>query len=112
MTRTLEEVLADARGDAAIYRRRGDLRIAEIMERLADEIAQSLEDYSRWLSEDEAMLKSGHRRPWLRARRAEWLQAGNARVVGRRWFYRAMIVPQRGNASAAYEAGLREGEVA
>ena len=111
-SRPVEQVLSDLRGDAATYRRRGDVRFADLMERIAEEVEVALEDYRRWLSEDEAMLKSGHRRAWFRSRRGEWLAAGNARVVGRRWFYRFMIVPQRGNASAAYEAGLEEGEVA
>ena len=111
-TRTLEHVLADARGDAAVYRRRGDPRIAAALESFADEVRDAAEDYLTWLSEDQAMLRSGHREPWFRRRRAEWVASGNARQVGRRWRYRAVVVPQRGSAQAAYEAGLHEGDAA
>jgi len=109
MTPTLEQVLADALGDAAVYRRRGDARVAELLEQLADQVSNAAEDYLRFLTEDEAMLRSGHQAPWFRKRRAEWAAAGNAREEGRRWLYRAIVVPQRGNASAAYQAGLSEG---
>ena len=111
-TRNLEQVLADARGDAAVLRRRGDQRTAAALESICDEVRDAAADYLTWLSEDQAMLRSNHREAWFRRRRAEWLASHNARQVGRRWQYRALVVPQRGSAEAAYEAGLREGDAA
>lgn len=106
MTPTLEAVLANARHDAASYRRRGDARMADVLESLAAEVADAAEDYLRFLDEDAAVLRSGHQPPWFRKRRAEWAASGNARRVGRRWYYRALVVPARGNTEAAYQAGL------
>ena len=106
MTPTLESVLANARHDAASYRRRGDARMADVLESLAAEVADACEDYLRFLDEPTAILRSGHLAPWFRKRRAEWAASGNARRTGRRWYYRALVVPQRGNTDAAYQAGL------
>lgn len=104
---TLEQVIADARGEAAILRKNGDERGAEIIERLMDAVAHAAADYIVWLNEHEAELRSGRTVAWLRARFPEWERQGHARKAGRRREYRTLIVPTRANTAAAYAAGRR-----
>jgi len=53
------------------------------------------------------MIQSGRSRQWLRGRFPGWLADGHARARGHERLYRAIIVPRRAQASAAYEAGKR-----
>lgn len=106
---TLEQVLADYRGDAAVLRRRGHAKDAELIERLCDAVADAAEDFLTWLSEDDAMLRSGRSRAWLRAQFADWSRGGNARKDGARRVYRQAVIPQRANALSAREAGREAG---
>jgi len=105
--RVLEQVLADWRGDSQVLRRRGDARLAEQLERCADEAAAAAEEFIRWLSEDEARLRSGWSLARLRNNFPRWEQQGHARREGRARRYRMLIIPQRANALAAREAGRR-----
>lgn len=105
--RNLEQLLADWRGDAQVLRRQGYDREADHMERFADAIAWAAEDYLRWLSEDEALLRSGRSLGWLRSQFPEWERAGHARRDGRKRWYRMLVIPQRANSVAAREAGRR-----
>ena len=104
---TLEQLLADWRGDAQVLRRRGHEGEAEQMERFADAVARAAEDYLRWLSEDEALLRSGRSRGWLRSQSPDWERAGHARRDGRKRWYRMLVIPQRANPLAARDAGRR-----
>ena len=103
--RTLEQLLADWRGDAQVLRRRGHDREADQMERFADAVARAAEDYLRWLSEDDALLRSGRSLGWLRSHFPEWERAGHARRDGRKRWYRMLVIPQRANPLAARAAG-------
>ncbi len=85
--RTLEQLLADWRGDAQALRRRGH--------------------YLRWLSEDDALLRSGRSHGWLRSQFPDWERAGHARREGRKRWYRMLVIPQRANTLAARAAGCR-----
>ncbi len=105
--RALEQVLADWRGDAQVLRRRGDVHLAEQLERCADEASAAAEDYIRWLTEDRARLRSGWSHARLRAHFPVWERQGHARRDGNRRLYRMLIVPQRANVFAAREAGRR-----
>ena len=102
---TLEDVLADAREEAAVLRRAGHPVQARAIERLCDAVAESTEDYRTWLTKSDARLQSGRSVEWLRAQFPRWLDQGLARLNGRKREYRAMIVPRRANLSAAKEAG-------
>lgn len=102
---TLEQVLADARGDAQVLRKRGHGRDAELIEKLCDEVSAAAEDYLRWLNEDEAMLRSGRSSAWLRGAFPEWERSGHARRDGKRRLYRQVVVPVRANVTAAAAAG-------
>jgi len=101
----LEQVLADARERAAILKHEGHPVQARSIEDFADRVASAAEDYLRWLSEDDAALRSGRSASWLRSRFAEWERQGHARRDGRRRLYRQVVVPQRANPTAAREAG-------
>jgi len=105
--RSLEQLLADWRGDAQVLRRRGHDREAEQMERSAEAVTRAAEDYLRWLSEDEALLRSGRSRGWLRSQFPEWERAGHTRREGRKRWYRMLVIPQRANPLAARAAGRR-----
>ncbi|HEV8380822.1 MAG TPA: hypothetical protein VGQ29_04510 [Gemmatimonadales bacterium] len=105
--RVLEQVLADWRGDAQVLRRQGHNQEAEQIERFAVDVTRAAEDYLRWLSEEEALLRSGRSRGWLRSRFPEWEREGHARRDRGRRSYRMLVIPQRANALAAREAGRR-----
>ncbi len=106
---TLEQVLADWRESAQALRRTGHGPTADLIDRVTGEVAAAAEEYLRWLSEDDAMLRSGRRRGWLRARFPEWERAQNARRVGRKREYRMLVIPQGANTLGAREAGRRAG---
>lgn len=106
---TLEHVIADWRAAAQASRRTGQLSTAELVEQIMRDVATAAEEYLRWLSEEDAMLRSGKRRPWLRKRFSEWERAGNARHVGRKREYRMVVVPQAADTLSAREAGRRAG---
>ena len=97
----LATILADWRSEAAVLRRRGHASQADTILALCDEVARSAEPYLNWLSEDEAMLRSGRSRAFLRARFAEWESDHNARRDGRRRQYRECVIPKRANLDAA-----------
>jgi hypothetical protein len=104
---TLEEVLADWRGDAAVARRLGHLQQAEQLERMADQVAAAAEDYLTFLNEPDARLVSGKTLEWLRGRFPEWLDRGLARYNGKKREYRQLALPRRANVPAARAAGRR-----
>lgn len=106
---TLEQVLADERGDAQVLRRNGHGRDADLAERICDKVAAAAEEYLRWLSEEDARLRSGWSVTRLRSHFGEWERQGHARRDGRRRLYRMLIVPQRANTLAARDAGRRAG---
>lgn len=107
----LEQVLADARGEAQLLRTHGHAAQADSIERLCEAVAESMRDYLDWLTEDEAQLHSGRGAEWLRHRFAEWEALGMAKREhqgrSQRRRYRLCIVPRRANTAAAYEAGRR-----
>lgn len=108
MSRTLEQVLADLRGDAAVLRRNGHVHDAELLERTCDQVAEAAHEYVTHLSEGEAMLRSSHSREWLRSRFPEWEAQGNAwRDPRGVRTYRMLVVPRRANTERAFEAGRR-----
>jgi hypothetical protein len=111
MADSVEQVLADERGQAAVLRANGHGLEARIIERVCDSVSESLREYLTWLSEPDARLRSGRTVEWLRGRFAEWASEGMAEVRGGRRYYRAVIIPLRAHTSAAVEAGAR-GETA
>ena len=103
-----ETVLADWRGSAAVLRSRGHAHDAQILDQCADEMQAALGAYIVWISEPDAMLKSGRGVDYFRSRFPDWNAAGMAELRnGRRRWYRSLVVPQRTHASVARLAGLR-----
>ena len=106
MTRDLAQVLADARGDAAVLRRHGDGRTADALLALCAGVEESAADWLKWISETEALSRSAKSVDYFRDRRAQWALDGLAKKEGRRWSYRRCIVPRR------RLAGLQRAEAA
>jgi hypothetical protein len=104
-TETLEQVLADARGELPVLRKRHGSWSPDDISDFIDRIAASTEDFRRFISEDDARLQSGRSVSWLRARFNEWMEAGNAEYRNQRRYYRVMIIPRRPDLEAAREAG-------
>lgn len=108
MTPTLEQLLVDLREEAQVLGRTGDARGAALLHSTVDRLRDAAEDFITWLSEDDAMLRSGHHVRWLRARYAEWETQGHAKRERGKRFYRQCVIPLRANLSAAREAGRAE----
>lgn len=92
---TLDQVLADLRGEAAVLRLNGHRIQADTLERACEQVAASCPDYLRWISVEDAIVRSGRSAEWLRGRAAEWAGLGHARRDGRKWWFRAIVVPIR-----------------
>lgn len=103
----LAQVLTDWSGQGAVLRARGHGREADHIEQLVGEVKAAAAPYLDWLSEDEAMLRSGRSRGYLRTRYPEWASEDMARLDGRRRKYRRCIVPRRANIDTA-RADARE----
>lgn len=108
----IDQVFADLREDANVLRRTGHTPDAETYDRILDKLAATteVEEVLTWLSEDDAMLRSGRGRAWLRSRFTEWETRGHAKMDGRKRRYRMIVIPQRANLEAAYRAGKEEAE--
>jgi hypothetical protein len=107
MSKKPEQIIADWRGDAQVLRSRGHGHDADLLEKCADEMDAGLGGFLKWLSEGEAMLKSGRSKDYFRNHFAEWSALGLAELRNNARFFRNVIVPQRAHASAARLAGLR-----
>lgn len=108
MTETLEQVIADARGQAAVLRSHGHSTQAKSIEQLADDVSACMRAYLTMLSDSEAMLRSGWSLGRLRGKFAEWERAGFAVLDPRgKRRYRECIVPTRADRSSARLAGER-----
>lgn len=103
--KSLEQVLADARGDAAVLRKQGHAAQADSIERVCGDVAEAAHEFIAWLSEGEAQLRSGRSAAWLRRQFAEWEHAGHARKDRRQRQYRMLIVPRRADLESARQAG-------
>lgn len=106
---SLDEVLADERGQAQVLRHNGHGHDAMLIERICDRVANASEEYRRFLTEAEAELRSARSVEWIRGRRAEWEAQGHAKKENGRWYYRMLVIPQRANLSAIREEGRQLG---
>lgn len=104
----LEQLLADWRSDAQALRRQGIVERADWLDQRADEVKASAIPWLTWLSEKEAMLKSGLTQKWFRIRFSGWLDVGLARWDGKNRQFRDCVVPQRKHRSAVREDAKRE----
>lgn len=106
--RDLETVLADARQRAQVLRAEGHPIQAAAIERVCDEVKQTTVSYLTWLSDKEAILRSGWSLARLRNKFGEWKALGFARYDERdNRQYRESIVPPRIDGSEDRLAGER-----
>lgn len=109
MSESLEQILADERGDAAILRRNGHGHDADLIERVCDRVSAAAEEYLRFLAEPDAKLRTNRSQDYLRSRYSEWEAQGHAYKKGTMRYYRMLVLPPRANLSAAREEGRRAG---
>lgn len=104
-TETLEQVIADARGELPLLRKRGQAAIADAIEEYIERVTKSsAREYLTFISERDAMLRSDHTVTWLRARYPEWERLGHARRNPKNPSerqYRMMIIPLAAQTEAA-----------
>lgn len=94
-TLEIAQVVADWRGEAAVLRRRGDTRVASILEQCADEISGVADEYTAWLSEDAAARRSGWTLTKVRRHALAFLHTPHVQQEKRAYKLRACIVPRR-----------------
>lgn len=103
----LSQVIADWRGDAAVLRKRGDERTAKVLEQCAEQAAEAADDFTAWLSVEEAMRRSG----WAHAKVVRharlFLHTPHVRVEKRAYLLRACVVPRRQFVGMLREAAER-----
>lgn len=106
MTETLEQVLIDVREDVRGIGTKTDAVKVDYVHSILDRINEAAEDFTVWLSEADAMLKSGLSERTLRRRFREMVDCGTARYAknGGREFL-AKCIPQRPNLTAARARG-------
>ena len=103
-TRDLNQILADAREEAKITARMGNTQQANYLNDLLDRINESAEDFLTWLSEENALLKSGLSERTLRRRFRELHECGLARYnLKHEREYRSIAVPSRPEVEQAKE---------
>jgi hypothetical protein len=98
---TLEQVIADVRGQAAVLRHNGFTQMATGYERIAEQVAGAAVDYLTWHSEAEAQLRTGWSARRLRSYFTAWEAQGMAEKRGRLRYYRQVMLPRRANLEAA-----------
>lgn len=104
-TLDLAQLLADVREEATILEaNHAAMSVARVRQLVAD-VERAAEEWLTWLSEGDAMVRTGYSVPWLRARFDAWARDGHARLVGRARQYRACVLPRRANTQAAAERG-------
>jgi hypothetical protein len=101
------QVLADERGQAAVLRHNGHEHDAKLIERICDRLAAAIDEYVNFMSEPEAMLRTGKSERQLRRLYAELEPRGHAKKIGAMRYYREVMLEPRANLSAAREAGRR-----
>lgn len=106
----LAQLLIDKREEVAMLARARASVQSDYLDALLDEIKVAAKDYTTWLCESDAMLKSGLSERTLRRRFREMLDCGTARwgKTGREFL--ACVIPYRPDVDAARARG--RGEVA
>lgn len=97
---TLDEALTIARQDAVVMAKYGGTYKPEAVAAMLDAIARAAAPFLLWLSESDAMLRSGRSAEYYRSRFARWEQEGVARKVAGKRQYLAVLVPFREHRAA------------
>lgn len=104
-TLDLAQLLADAREETTILEaNHAAMSVSRVRQLLAD-IEASAEEWITFLSEGDAMVRSGYTAAWLRGRFDAWARDGHARLVGRARQYRACVIPRRADTMTAAARG-------
>lgn len=103
----LLQILTDWRGEAAVLRRRGDDRAARILEQCAEEASAVSEDFTQWLSEEDAARRSGWTLSKVRRHALAFVQTPHVQVEKRMYRLRACIVPRRAHLEMIRATGQR-----
>lgn len=101
------EVLADERGQAAVLRSKGHGHDADLIEAICDRFAAAAHPYLNFMSEPNAMLRTGNSDRQMRRLFAELEPRGDAKKIDGKRYYRECMLEPRPNLSAAREAGRR-----
>jgi hypothetical protein len=102
----LEQIIADAREDAAVLKRNGHPEQAQSIEQLCAQVEGAAEDYIRKISLEDARLKSGLSLRQLRRRFRELTDCGMAEIGPKgEMLFRACAVPQRAATSTQRARG-------
>jgi len=104
----LSQIIADWRGDAAVLRKRGDERIAKVLEQCAEQAAEAAEDFSTFLTVEDAMSRSGWAHSKVVRHARLFIHTPHVRVEKRAYLLRACIVPRRQFVSMVREAAERD----
>ena len=105
MSETLEQVLADARGELPVLEKRNGSWSPKDIREFVDRVALAAEEWLLWLSEGDAAVRSGYSEAWLRGRFERLRRDGHARLNGRARQYRACAIPRRANIEGAANRG-------
>lgn len=105
MPETLEEVLADVRGELPVLRKNRATMPPDRVEEFLTRLEEATEEFRLFISEADAALRSGHSADWLRARFPQWERQGHAKMIRGKRHYRTLIVPPRAKTARAYDAG-------
>lgn len=97
MSRSIEDVISDLRGEAATLRRNGHAAQAASMERVLDELTSHplMRDVLTWLDEGAAQSRSAKGVDFLRGKFGQWAEDRLAEQRGRRRYYRRIAIPRR-----------------
>jgi len=76
----LVQAIADARGDVAVLKRHGAVVPVEKVAAFIDSISEAAYPFTTFISESDAVIRSGHQAKWFRQRFADWEKQGFARV--------------------------------
>ena len=111
MSESLEQVLADARGELPFMRKRRGAWDAQAVEDFIDRVARAAHEYMTFISEQDAVIRSNRAPAWLRARYPLWERMGHARrnpSKPRERQYRLVIIPLAAQTEAARADARRE----
>lgn len=106
----LVQTIADTRSDVRVLERHGAVVPVEKLLAFIDSIAEAAYPFTTFISEADAVIRSGHKAPWFRQRFADWERQGYARTnptKPRDRQYMLAIVPLRHDIEAVREDARR-----
>lgn len=93
---TLEEIIETTRAELRVLRKWGFKDVADPFEELVKRVEAATYEYRTFVTEKDAVMRTGKSVPWLRSRFSEWERQGNARYNprnSRERTYRVLVLP-------------------